>query len=517
MNVNKLLPVGIALLSALPLAAQTNEPSAPPAPPSIAVPPLPPMPPMPPMPPLPPMDGTDMEADMREFEADLKEFELDAKEFEMDAKEFELDAADFELDAADFKIDAEDFKLDSEDFDMLPEGLSIQMDSLQQQIREQLRNTRERMRAERDVQREVRRIERDIRQKNRELQRMESQMNGDTATLRESLLQAEQALQTARESLKQIAPHAAAVSITVPNVRVSVNTDENGEQHHIVVMGDGTVANNGKNVSMTCKSICSASGGKNGGTMILEGNNAGSGNIWKREDRVVVISTSDSAETAAQGSLPAGSNSQIIIRNFNDTDGEKRSRTIYIRSFSSEGTDLASFPLPPSQSAMAPFKLGNNLILIGNDSLRLQDGSNEQMLIKVYHDSTSPKVKTSMIVITMARGKKVDTLNGGTSDVPELTEMSSASSSSAGYTLEANRPNPFSESTTINFVVPKEEHVNLTVFDAAGKPVKELIDEVVPAGPHSITCDARDLPSGLYLYRLVGGSFSETKTMTVTK
>lgn len=517
MNVNKLLPVGIALLSTLPLAAQTNEPPAPPAPPSIAVPPLPPMPPMPPIPPMPPLDGIDTEADMREFEADLKEFELDAKDFEMDAKEFELDAQDFELDAADFKIDAEDFKLDAADLEMLPEGLSIQLDSLQQQIREQLLKTRESMRAERDVQREVRRIERDIRQKNRELRQMETEMKGDTAGLRESLLQAEQALQTARESLKQINPNSAAVHISVPNVTVTVNKDENGEEHHILVLGNGSMINHSSNVSVTCKTLPSAAGGENGGAMILQGNDPGTNGIWKREQRVVVISTSDSAEAKAEGCLSRGSNGQIVIRKFNDIDGEKSSRTIYIRSFSSEGSDLTSFPLIPSQSTMAPFKLGDNLILIGNDSLRLQDGSNEQMVIKVYHDSSSPKVQTSMVVITMARGKKVDTLNGGTSDVPMLDEIATSSSSSAGYALEANRPNPFSESTTINFVVPKEEHINLTVFDASGKPVKVLKDEVLPAGAHSVNCDASDLPSGLYLYRLVGGSFSETKTMTVTK
>ncbi len=515
MNINKLLPVGIAILSALPLAAQTTETPTPPAPPSVAVPPLPP---------LPPLDPADIEADAREFEADALEFELDAKEFELDAKEFELDATDFqldahdfELDASDFELDAKEFQLDATEFEMLPEGISINtMDSLQHQIREEILKVRESARAAREVQRDVRRIERDIRVKNRELRKMESQMNGDTAALRESLLQAEQALQSARESLKQINPSFSAVNFTLPSVRVSVDKDENGERHHIVVMGHGAVPDQCKNISVACKTSPSAYGGQNSETIVLEGNHPGSNDIWKREDRVVVISTSDSAEPAAQGGLSAGS-SQIIIRKFKDTDGEKSSRTIYIRSFSSEGTDLADFPVPPSQTTMAPFTLGNNLILIGNDSLRLQDGSNEQMLIKVYHDSSSPKVTTSMVVITMARGRKVDTLSGGTSDVPTATEMAAASSSSAGYTLEANRPNPFSESTTINFVVPKEEHVTLTVFDAAGKPVKVLKDEVVPAGTHSVTCDARDLPSGLYLYRLVGGSFSETKTMTVTK
>jgi hypothetical protein len=98
-----------------------------------------------------------------------------------------------------------------------------------------------------------------------------------------------------------------------------------------------------------------------------------------------------------------------------------------------------------------------------------------------------------------------------------MAKSTNTASATNGYSLEANTPNPFGESTTIAFTLPKPEHALLTVFDANGTPVKVLKDEELSAGTHSVVFDASGLPSGIYLYRLVAGNFSEAKTMTVTK
>jgi hypothetical protein len=85
------------------------------------------------------------------------------------------------------------------------------------------------------------------------------------------------------------------------------------------------------------------------------------------------------------------------------------------------------------------------------------------------------------------------------------------------YTLSQNFPNPFNPSTTINFTLPKDGLVKLVVYDITGKEIKVLSNEFRTAGYHSISFDASNLPSGVYLYKLSAGNFVETKKMILTK
>ncbi|MGB9774211.1 MAG: T9SS type A sorting domain-containing protein, partial [Bacteroidota bacterium] len=81
------------------------------------------------------------------------------------------------------------------------------------------------------------------------------------------------------------------------------------------------------------------------------------------------------------------------------------------------------------------------------------------------------------------------------------------------FALEQNYPNPFNPSTTISFDVPKQSHLRLAIYDVLGREVKTLVDEEKNPGRYSVTFDASNLPSGVYLYRLEAGSFSEVRKM----
>ncbi|MFA6234995.1 MAG: T9SS type A sorting domain-containing protein, partial [Bacteroidota bacterium] len=80
-----------------------------------------------------------------------------------------------------------------------------------------------------------------------------------------------------------------------------------------------------------------------------------------------------------------------------------------------------------------------------------------------------------------------------------------------------NRPNPFNPATTIEFTIPQDERVKITVFDALGREVEILIDEVHSAGTHSVVFDAKQLPSGIYFYRMETPHFNQMKKMVVAK
>jgi hypothetical protein len=68
--------------------------------------------------------------------------------------------------------------------------------------------------------------------------------------------------------------------------------------------------------------------------------------------------------------------------------------------------------------------------------------------------------------------------------------------------LYQNYPNPFNPQTIIRFQLPRAEHIDLTLYNVLGQNVRTLASGVREAGLHSIILEARDLPSGIYLYQL---------------
>lgn len=63
-------------------------------------------------------------------------------------------------------------------------------------------------------------------------------------------------------------------------------------------------------------------------------------------------------------------------------------------------------------------------------------------------------------------------------------------------------PNPFTSVTTIEFTLPEESHVELTVYDMKGVKLSSLINRTLVAGKHSATWDATNYPNGMYFYKL---------------
>jgi len=65
-----------------------------------------------------------------------------------------------------------------------------------------------------------------------------------------------------------------------------------------------------------------------------------------------------------------------------------------------------------------------------------------------------------------------------------------------------NYPNPFNPSTTISYSLPEEGRVQIKVFDALGREVRTLLDEVVGSGRHSIYWNGSNSASGIYFYSI---------------
>ena len=85
------------------------------------------------------------------------------------------------------------------------------------------------------------------------------------------------------------------------------------------------------------------------------------------------------------------------------------------------------------------------------------------------------------------------------------------------FRLYNNYPNPFNPSTIIKYNVPKVSKVTLKVFDILGREVQTLVNNVQAPGEYSITFDAKNLASGMYLYQLKADGFMETKKFILQK
>ena len=88
--------------------------------------------------------------------------------------------------------------------------------------------------------------------------------------------------------------------------------------------------------------------------------------------------------------------------------------------------------------------------------------------------------------------------------------------------LLQNSPNPFNPSTTIKFYTPNTSDVTIKIYDMLGREVTTLINQQTTAGYHVVYWNGKDsrgesVASGIYLYRLTAGSFSETKKMNLLK
>jgi hypothetical protein len=107
--------------------------------------------------------------------------------------------------------------------------------------------------------------------------------------------------------------------------------------------------------------------------------------------------------------------------------------------------------------------------------------------------------------------------NWGESFAPYETVTTSQDGLPAQYSLEQNRPNPFNPTTSINYQLAALSHVNIRVYDTAGRLVTSLVDSWQEAGTHQVTFDGSKLSSGLYFLRMQAGEFNSVRKMMLVK
>lgn len=85
------------------------------------------------------------------------------------------------------------------------------------------------------------------------------------------------------------------------------------------------------------------------------------------------------------------------------------------------------------------------------------------------------------------------------------------------YFLEQNFPNPFNPVTSIKYSIPKQEFVSVKIFDLLGREIAALVSETKQAGTYEVNWDAKEYPSGIYIYKLTTEDYTEQKKMVLIK
>jgi hypothetical protein len=85
------------------------------------------------------------------------------------------------------------------------------------------------------------------------------------------------------------------------------------------------------------------------------------------------------------------------------------------------------------------------------------------------------------------------------------------------FTLFQNFPNPFNPGTKISFRLASAGFTSLRVFDVLGKEVAALVHGWTEAGDHTVDFSRNDLASGMYVYRLRAGAFTESRKFVLLR
>ena len=179
-----------------------------------------------------------------------------------------------------------------------------------------------------------------------------------------------------------------------------------------------------------------------------------------------------------------------------------------------------------AQSSPGPIKEKDCLLIsaihseagVVTDSLISMDGNYAELLPGEnigLNFSVSPEENEGFKrdFILVAKGHYVTEVEGIPKQGPNRIEHELPTE----FSLSQNYPNPFNPRTEINFCLPEDAKVKVTIYNILGHIVEVLYDSEMEAGYHTVHWNGENVVTGVYFYRLTAGEFIETKRMLLLK
>ena len=207
-----------------------------------------------------------------------------------------------------------------------------------------------------------------------------------------------------------------------------------------------------------------------------------------------------------------------------DIDGDIRSTTAPYK-----GADEASLPVPVELVSFTASLVEGDVVLswktateINNRGFEIESGANGEFATigfisgagtTTQEQSYTFRDKQVATGLHNYRLKQID-LDGSYS-YSNIVEVDVTTPFT--FNLSQNYPNPFNPTTKISYSVPFDSKVTISVYSVTGELVMELVNDNVSAGSYSVDFDGSNLASGMYIYKMTAGSFTQTNKMMLMK
>jgi len=100
---------------------------------------------------------------------------------------------------------------------------------------------------------------------------------------------------------------------------------------------------------------------------------------------------------------------------------------------------------------------------------------------------------------------------------PDKAEITGDSRRSLSYRLFQNYPNPFNDQTKIKYIISEAGQVVIDIYDLTGHKIETMVNRHQKAGEYELDWQANEVSTGVYLYRLKAGQYSQTRKMILLK
>ena len=199
------------------------------------------------------------------------------------------------------------------------------------------------------------------------------------------------------------------------------------------------------------------------------------------------------------------------------TDNSGKSYILYAVDDELTLSDFDLPPVPPSGIFDVRYSSGRYAedLSDGIQSIEMS-GIEYPVNIKAENVNITLQDETGKQVYAELKSGEQVTVNNST--INKLMILSGEILSPTVYALEQNYPNPFNPATTIKFSLPEAStSVKLTIYNAVGQKVTDLVNSKLDAGNYSYNWDAGNMASGMYIYQIVTEKFVSTKKMMLLK
>lgn len=199
--------------------------------------------------------------------------------------------------------------------------------------------------------------------------------------------------------------------------------------------------------------------------------------------------------------MPARTRSQLLAPPNRDTLVQGVGKTFRWRRAANPAEDPHSYEVHLFGPGLDTLLRTRDTSLVVSSFAGMQHGQTYRWHIWIKDEFTRVSSRDTFQIIYRSGGTSVERL----SEAPEQ------------FSLSQNYPNPFNPTTMIEYSLPVSARVSLKLYNTIGEMVKELVNETQTAGMQSVRVDAENLPSGVYLYKIVAGNFTQTKKMILVR